>query len=316
MATMFRTSNGHWVIQMTCSDRKRRSLRLGKMSEKQANSIKVKVDELAAAKLADHAPNDETIRWLNRIEDALHDKLAAIRLTRPRSSVTVVAFVRQYIDQRADIKPATRLNLERSLSYLTEAFGTEKRLRDVTPANAESFRQHLLRSGRAEGTVRRAIGRARQFFAIAIRHELILHNPFEGMSAAVGANHERMRYIKAADVERVIRACPNHDWRMIFALCRYGGLRCPSEVLALTWADIHWDSDPQMERIHITSPKTARQGKPSHIIPLFPELRPHLLAAYEAAEEGSKYVVARYRRNDTNLGTHAKRIILRAGLQP
>ena len=34
-------------------------------------------------------------------------------------------------------------------------------------------------------------------------------------------------------------------------------------------------------------PKTARKGKPSRLIPIFPELRPYLEAVYFAAETGS-----------------------------
>jgi hypothetical protein len=36
---------------------------------------------------------------------------------------------------------------------------------------------------------------------------------------------------------KVLEACPNAEWRLIFALSRFGGLRCPSEHLVLTWAD-------------------------------------------------------------------------------
>ena len=32
---------------------------------------------------------------------------------------------------------------------------------------------------------------------------------------------------------KVIEACPDGQWRLLFTLARYGGLRCPSEILAL-----------------------------------------------------------------------------------
>ena len=41
------------------------------------------------------------------------------------------------------------------------------------------------------------------------------------------------------------------------AASRYGGLRCPSEHLALRWGDI----DRERNRIRVTSPKSARHGK-------------------------------------------------------
>jgi len=38
----------------------------------------------------------------------------------------------------------------------------------------------------------------------------------------------------------MLDACPDAEWRLIFALARLGGLRVPSEILCLTWGDIHW----------------------------------------------------------------------------
>ena len=65
-------------------------------------------------------------------------------------------------------------------------------------------------------------------------------------------------------------ACPNTDWRTIVALCRYGGLRCPSEVLTLKWADVDWEHG----RFRVHSPKTEHHpGKEVREVPLFPELR-------------------------------------------
>ena len=59
--------------------------------------------------------------------------------------------------------------------------------------------------------------------------------------------------------------------RLLVALSRYGGLRCPSECLRLRWLDI----DSATERITITSPKTEHHnGKGTRVIPLFSELRP------------------------------------------
>jgi hypothetical protein len=103
------------------------------------------------------------------------------------------------------------------------------------------------------------------------------------------------------------------EWKLLFALSRYGGLRCPSEHLALTWADIDWERD----RIRVRSPKTEHhEGKDHRIIPLFPELRPYLLDALEQAEAGVPHVIARYRDCNANLRTQLNRIIERAGLTP
>ncbi len=111
----------------------------------------------------------------------------------------------------------------------------------------------------------------------------------------------------------MLDACPDHEWRLIFALSRFGGLRCPSEHLRLRWADVDWDRG----RITVHSSKTEHhEGKASRVIPIFPELRPHLEAAWEQAEPGTEYVITRYRDAGQNLRTAFERIIWKAGLAP
>ena len=41
------------------------------------------------------------------------------------------------------------------------------------------------------------------------------------------ANKGRQRFISREDAQKVLDACPDAEWRLIFSLCRYGGLRCP-----------------------------------------------------------------------------------------
>ena len=49
---------------------------------------------------------------------------------------------------------------------------------------------------------------------------------------------------------------PDWKWRLIFALSRFGGLRCPSEHLALTWADV--DREGDRIRVRTPRPNTAK----------------------------------------------------------
>jgi integrase len=113
----------------------------------------------------------------------------------------------------------------------------------------------------------------------------------------------------------VLNACPNAQWRLLFALSRYGGLRCPSEHLALTWADIDWERN----RMTVRSPKKEHhEGKESRVVPIFPELLPHLEAAYDEAEEGVTHVITigNIRRDRyANPRSTMQKIVKRAGLK-
>lgn len=67
------------------------------------------------------------------------------------------------------------------------------------------------------------------------------------------ANRQREFFVSLEMAEKVLDAFLDSQWRLLFALSRYGGLRCPSERLALRWIDIDWERNG----IRIESPKTA-----------------------------------------------------------
>ena len=107
-------------------------------------------------------------------------------------------------------------------------------------------------------------------------------------------------------------ACPDAEWRLLFALSRYGGLRCPSEHLGLRWEDVDWERG----RLTIHSPKTEHHaGGATRVVPIFPELHGPLMEVFERAEPGDSHVITRYRRSNQNLRTQLQRIIRRAGLK-
>jgi integrase len=129
---------------------------------------------------------------------------------------------------------------------------------------------------------------------------------------SVGSNKAREYFLTEADSQKVLDSCPDAAWRLIFALARYAGFRCPSEHLALTWGDVDWVKG----RLRVDSPKTGLRE-----CPIFPELRPYLddayaLAGAEAAFNVNAPVIARYLDSRTNLRSYFNRIIKRAGLTP
>jgi len=71
--------------------------------------------------------------------------------------------------------------------------------------------------------MRRRCGRARQFFAAAIKAKLIDENPFEGMSVTANGSTDKERFITEEESQKILKACPDLQWRLIFSLCRYGG---------------------------------------------------------------------------------------------
>jgi hypothetical protein len=175
----------------------------------------------------------------------------------------------------------------------------------------------LIGKGISENTIRKHTQIARQFFHAAARRQLIEVNPFLGLKAAIQASPERFHFVSREDAKKVLEACPDADWRLIFALSRFGGLRRPSETLALTWDDVDWAYD----RIRVPCVKTEHHaGKSFRWLPIFPELKGPLNDAWDAAPKGAVYVIGRYRSSEkgsnTNLRTQLNKIIRKAGLKP
>lgn len=272
----------------------------------------MKMEALSAARFTGNS-DDETARWVAEMPDDAHAKLAAVGLVEPRKSKLLGPFLDDYLQGRTDVKPATLVNLKHTQRNLIEFFGPEKPLRDITEGDATNWRIFLKEQKLSEATARKRSGNAKLFFRSAMAHKLVSSNPFLGLTSFVHGNVDRQFFVTREMSEQVLAACPDVQWRALWALNRYGGLRSPSETLSLEWQDIDWAKGQML----VHSPKTERHpsGK-ARMVPLFPELRAILLEAFEAAEEGAEHVIKRYRDTSANLRTQLNRIIKRAGLVP
>ena len=75
--------------------------------------------------------------------------------------------------------------------------------------------------------------------------------------------------------------------------------------------------DWEKGRLTVRSRKTESLERGGlRVVPIFPELRPYLMEAFELADEGAEFVIGRTRRTSANLRIQLNRIIRRAGLEP
>jgi hypothetical protein len=242
MASLSTDPKGNRTIQFIAADGKRRSIRLGKLPLKAVREIKAKIESLNASVVSGSGWDRETAEWVGRREAVLYDKLASVGLVPKRAAPeaqTLGPFLVSYLEKRSDIKPRTRINLEQVRRNLVGYFGLNKSLADVTEADADDWRSWLANTELKDGetiikhklgpnTVRRQCGRARQLFRAAVKRRIITSNPFGEMKdLTVLANRERSYFITRDVAQKVIDACPDAQWKLLFALSRFGGLRCP-----------------------------------------------------------------------------------------
>jgi integrase len=332
--------------------KRRKTLRPGfPMHRRAAEKIKARVEDLVLKAEAGTDLSDATKLWLAEVAGApLGRKLVSLGLAEAPadpepdivvdsapSSPTVREFIDGYLKSReGTIKWRTMSGSEQDQRSLLAYLGQigKATVADVSRGDARNFVNWLKREGNrgkldangnqkdpdrlprpcAPATISRRIRRCGEFFQAAVDHELIAKNPFarpKGLPSQ--ENKARFHFVTRDETEKMLAACPTSEWRLIIALSRFGGLRMPSETLALTWDCVDWERN----RLRVPSPKTEHhEGKGERIIPLFPELRVHLEAAFDAAEPGAVNVITGYRGEEQNLRTQLLRIIRRAGLTP
>jgi len=251
----------------------------------------------------------------------LVERLAAVGLIPKRQVATLESFIDQYITSRVDVKPGTKEVWRQGKLGLVGFFGAEKPLRAITAGDADNYRMAMIGQKLAPMTIRKRLQFAKTVFRAMVKHKLLASNPFADVTCAATMDPARQQFIGREQTAKMLAACPNWEWRTIIALSRYGGLRCPSEVLSLRWQDV----DRETERIRVTSPKTEHHpGKDSRMIPLFPELRPFLDEAFDKAPDRTSYILERFRARamgptgwrGCNLRTTMEKIVRRAGLTP
>ncbi len=323
MASISKDAKGLRRILFVGADGKRAAVYLGKLPKKAAEAISTKIEAIVATQVAKISIDRETADWIGGLDARLYGKLAAVGLVPKRSEpasncTTVAAFVESYLCSLS-VKKGTATAYGHTRRNLADFF-KGKNLVDVTQGDADDFRRYLGRPKKEQGaglsanTVNRRCGVAKQFFRAANRKRLIPDNPFGDMKGLSARGNKAKEFLVTRKMAAlVLDACPDAQWRLLFALSRFGGLRCPSEHLGLTWRDIDWDRG----RMTIHSPKTEHhEGGESRQIPIFPELRPYLEQVWDEAAEGTESVITRYRDTNGNLRTQLHRIIRKAGLEP
>ncbi|MBM3956262.1 MAG: hypothetical protein FJ309_16950, partial [Planctomycetes bacterium] len=261
-------------------DNERKSIRLGPVPVRVAEEWRGRIEELVAVRLTGVSPPVDLASWVGRLPDEAHVKLVRAGLTAERSTVEVVTLGTLLADYtgRGDVKPSTRAAYRQTADSLRAFFGADRELSTINASDADRWRSWIATSTasttRKRGTtdnrlspatVAKRVFVARAVFGRAVRWGWLEKSPFDHLKGGSQANPGRSVYVPRDVVADVIEACPSIEWRVVVALARYGGLRCPSEVGAVTWADV----DVKAGRLTVRSCKTeAHEGHAVRFVPI------------------------------------------------
>jgi integrase len=314
MASISCDANGTKRVCFSGVDGKQKAIRLGHVSIKAAEYTLVRIEALLQDKVLRRPHEPELAAWLRDLHEPLHTRLvrAGLTSTRTSSAHTTLGDLVKAFFAGVSVKPSSLVRMQQAKVSLLAHFGEAREVSTIRESDAEVWRSSLASEGYAQATISRTVLYARQMFRWAVRRGMALANPFAELKAGTQVNRARSVFIDQATIAKVIDAAPDAEWRLLIALSRFGGLRVPSEALALRWSDVDWANS----RLTVRSPKTEHhEGRAERIVPIFAEVLPHLRAAFEAAMEGEQYIIRRYREG-ANLNTHLRRIVLRAGIKP
>jgi len=226
--------------------KKRRELYLAGVSKKVADTVAHHCCEIAGALSANTKPTPESMAWANGTEGNLRENLVAWEMADPASprlstdaGRLLGPFLDSYIAGRTDAKPNTIRNFKQTRRELCDYFGERCVLRSISKADATRWRNSMLEK-LSVASVSMHVKKAKTMLAESVRDRLLLESPFCELKGGCESNPERQRFIDDATTKQVLKACPDSDWKVIFGLARYAGLRCPSEVLSLKLTDIDW----------------------------------------------------------------------------
>ena len=294
---------------------KRCTIRLGKVNDKAAESFKLRVEKLIAAQRMGIPFDSELAAWLRDLPDTMHGRLAKVGLvdSRVNAAVVTLEMLLKRFEANGVVKASTRRTYQQTLQSLLKHFGGDIAINTLTVANADEWRKAISESGLATATVSKRVRVAKAIFRKAVKWDLLLRNPFEDLRSGSQSNPDRAFYITPEMMQAVLAECSSDQWRCILILCRYAGLRCPSELIGLTWGDVNWER----KLLTVRSPKTAGyEGHEVRIVPITKEVMPILETLYHKAETGSVEIIDRQLNTGSNLRTNLKRMILRAGMKP
>lgn len=304
MAYLAHKRDNTWEIRFSVNGR-RTQITVSGLTKGNLEVWRENVEHLASARTNRQAPSIEILRWADDLSERLRRKLEGKDLVGPDPRVsdtqedqepTLHNFLDSYFEVRkSDVKHSTWTFYMQTTRRLKEFFPAKTKLSEINSMKAMEFRTWLetksnkrekKKSGISINTVRRRTGLCRQIFAQALEDGYIQRNPFSKMSARVKVNKDNQFYVEREVVLRLIDFIDDPEWKLLVALGRFGALRLPSEVLGLKWSHINFKS----KRMLIHQPKVEHhEGRETKIVPLFPEIEPHLLRVKERSKTERVY---------------------------
>ncbi len=199
--------------------------------------------------------------------------------------------------RKADLKPGSLRLYDNTIVRLTNYFGDDCLLSEITPRAAAMFisEQKPLKGEKLSTWTRnRTLRHCRTMFTTATNWELIAKNPFSSVSTPKLPS-TRWHYLKPDEYLQLLSSASNLRCKALYALAYTAGLRL-GEALSLMWVDVDLENGEVMIENRLASktlPPFSIKDYERRRIPLPMHTRDILsdLKAYNEITDQTPYVV-------------------------
>ena len=261
-------------------------------------------------------------RLIDNLPDGLRDKLVKHGLLDGKPDIpTVLSLVERFKANRKNVKDSTVTSEKAALQDIIGYFMPNTRVDAITPDVAESFRSWMLEERipiiKSKATANRRVGKAIQVFNKAKKWGYITVSPFADITAGSSTEGADKRQ-DCIDYERfiaVFNACADDlELQCILASSYWGGIRVPSEPLAMKFSDIeHVTVNGRKFRVVMIAEESEGTKTGGRPVLILPEWQSCLDALYAKKTPEQEFVYVKY-KNGAQIRRAIYRRVERAGI--
>ena len=309
MASLMSRPGRRYWIQFTY-ETKRHTWRLGKIKKSLASKYKLMIENLVDARRSGDKVDKVVAEWIAELPPPQKDWLRNHGLIAVSAKPHLLKPFGEFVikEHYSNSAPNTVRNMQVAINGMVEYFGN-KSLREITKGDLEVWREDMESESAASATIAFYLKKSRRILRLAVDHGVLDESPFSKISIPSEKNPARKLYVDHDTIKNLLRVC-SPDWQAAICLCRFGGMRFPSEVFGLEWDRVNFD----LNRIVVYRQKTKRDVA----IPMLPEELHTMRNLWKATNKTHRFVFPHYATNQSDRSGYQqlKRLVIRAGLTP